>query len=151
MRRMRTLLLAVAVLAAAGLAGCGKSSPTEPPPPPSGARNEAEPNDFAPQALGALSTTAFVVSGTAASSADVDLYSVSSSTPLGLDVSLDWSAAADLELTISNANGIFVRHVDTLGHPEGCRLAGLPAGTYTIRVGSFTGTATAYTLTIARL
>jgi hypothetical protein len=68
--------------------------------------------------------------------------------PVNLFVSLDWGSASDLELTISNADGIFVREVDTASHPESCRLDGLAAGTYTVRVGSFTNASTGYTLTI---
>jgi hypothetical protein len=89
-----------------------------------------------------------VVSGATASGADVDLYSVSSAATFALYASLDWSTGTDLELTISNANGIFVRHVDTAGHPEACMLSGLPPGTYTVRVGSLSAGATSYQLTI---
>jgi hypothetical protein len=146
--RMNTCLLVAFLVAAAGLGGCSKSSPTEPPPPPNGARNETEPNDFSPQALGALSATDFVVSGSMSSGSDVDLYTVTSSGPFALLANLDWSTASDLELTISNANGIFVRHVDGVGHPESCTLIGLPAGAYTVRVGSLSASATPYSLTL---
>ena len=148
MSRVNTRLLVALLVAAACLGGCSKSSPTEPPPPTGGARNETEPNDFNPQALGALSATAFVVSGAMSSGSDVDLYSVTSSGTFSLHASLDWNTAYVLELTISNANGIFVRHVDGAGHPESCTLSGLPAGTYTVRVGSLSASGTAYSLTL---
>jgi len=147
--RARLLLFAAVIGATACLAGCGGKSSTEPPPPPpGGARTEVEPNDFNAQSLGALSVNDFVVSGATASGADVDLYSVSSTATFSLHASLDWSTASDLELTISDGAGIFVRHVDTTGHPEACTLAGLPPGTYTVRVGSLSGGATSYQLTI---
>jgi len=147
--RVRLFLFAAVIGAAACLAGCGGKSSTEPPPPPpGGARTETEPNDFSAQSLGALSANDFVVSGATANGADVDLYSVSSTATFSLHASLDWSSANDLELTISNNNGIFVRHVDTSSHPEACTLSGLPAGTYTLRVGSLSAGATSYQLTI---
>ena len=149
MRDMRWLLLGAALIAAGCGGGGGGGAPVQPP--TNQPRNEAESNDFTAQALGALSNLDFVVSGSAASNRDVDLYSVTASSALSLLVSLDWTASAsDLELTISDAGGIFVRHVDTVNHPEACTLSGLPAGTYTVRVGSFTSTATSYTLTIGR-
>ena len=147
--RARLRLIAAVLGATACLAGCGGKSATEPPPPPpSGARTEVEPNDFTAQSLGALFTKDFVVSGAIASGADVDLYSVSSGATFSLYASVDWSNGSDLELAISNSNGIFIRHVDTAGHPEACTLAGLPAGTYTVRVGSLRSVATSYQLTI---
>ena len=148
MSRVNTRLLVALLVAAACLGGCSKSSPTEPPPPTGGARNETEPNDFNPQALGALSATDFVVSGSMSNGSDVDLYTVASSGTFALYANLDWSTTSDLELTISNANGIFVRHVDGVGHPESCTLIALPAGTYTVRVGSLSASATAYSLTL---
>ena len=146
MKRKPTLRLLLPLLAALALAGCSKSS-TAPPPPPGGGNTEVEPNDFLPQAVGTLATVPIVVTG-AVINGDVDLFVVSSNSSFGLDVSLDWSAAADLELTLSNSAGIFVRHVDTNSHPESCRIGGLPAGNYTVRVGSLSSTAANYTLTI---
>ena len=150
MKIMRWALLgATLLLAGCGGGGGGGGTPTQPP--TTQPRTEAETNDFTPQALGALSNLDFVVTGSAADSTDVDLYSVTSSAAVALLVNLDWTSfASDLELTISDQNGIFVRHVDTAGHPEACTLGGLPAGTYTIRVGSFTDAVTGYTLRIGR-
>lgn len=131
--------------------GCASDSgPTTPTTPTGNNRTETEPNDFTGQALGALSSPDFVVTGSTSSFTDVDLYTVTASAPTSLLVSLDWSTASDLELTISNASGVFVRHVDSGGHPEACTLGGLPAGTYTIRVGSLTNAATPYTLTLGQ-
>ncbi len=110
--------------------------------------DEVEPNDFTAQSAGTLSGSDLVRTGSAAGQSDVDLYSVTLTGTTNLFVSVNWSNTNDLELSISNANGIFVRTVDTASHPESCTLAGLPAGTYTIRIGSFSQTATAYTLTI---
>jgi hypothetical protein len=146
--RLVVLVAAAAVLACAG--ACGKSSPTEPPPPPGGARNESEPNDFSAQALGTLTTTDFVVTGSISGGGDVDLYSVTAADVFALYASLDWSTASDLELTISDANGVFVRHVDSAGHPEACTTGALPAGTYTVRVGSLTLSGTSYQLALGR-
>jgi hypothetical protein len=147
---MKTLrvISTLAVLAVL-IAGCGGESggPTEPPP---GGTAEAEPNDFNAQLLGALSTTDFVISGSTATGADVDLFSVTAAEPVTLLASLDWSGGSDLELTISNSNGIFVRHVDTAGHPEACTIGGLPAGTYTVRVGTLSNAAQSYSLRIGK-
>lgn len=143
MKLGRWLLL----VAALGLAGCS-SSPTQPPATPQG--DDAEPNDFVPHFVGTLSGTDFVLHGTTSSGSDVDLYSVTATGTVNLYASLDWTSASDLELTLSNANGIFIRHVDTGGHPETCTLNGLPAGTYTIRVGSLISGSTNYTLTIGQ-
>ena len=151
MRARRLLILiAAVVVASACLAGCGGKSSTAPPPPPQGgARNEVEPNDFTAQSLGALGANDFVVSGAISSGADVDLYSVSSSTVFSLYASVDWNTASDdLELAISNSNGVFVRHVNTAGHPEACTIAGLPAGTYAVRVDALGSASTSYQLTI---
>jgi hypothetical protein len=135
------------LVAALTLAGCGSSStPTQPPP----TGDAYEPNDFVPHASGTLSTTDIVLNGTTASGSDVDLFSVTATGPVNLYASVDWSSGSDLELTLSNQNGIFIRHVDTAGHPESCTLNGLPAGTYTIRVGSLSDASTDYTLTIGQ-
>lgn len=143
MLRFAFVLGAVAILAG----GCASSDdPTGPPIPP--ANGENEPNDFNAQTLGTLSSTDFEISATASSASDVDLFKVTASAPVNLIASVDWAGTADLELSISNSSGIFVRHVDTGGHPEQCVLTGLPAGTYTVRVGSFTSAATHYTLTV---
>ncbi|MBI5170104.1 MAG: PPC domain-containing protein [Candidatus Eisenbacteria bacterium] len=143
MRPLLTLAFVVMALAIAGCGGGGSSSTT----PPAG-NTETEPNDFASQSMGTLAGSDITFSGSAASNADGDLYSVTLGATTNLLVSLNWSNANDLELSISNSAGIFVRTVDTAGHPEACTLAGLPAGTYTIRVGSFSNTATPYTLTV---
>ena len=148
MTRFRSILvlLLIAATVACGCGGGGSSPPTAPPP----GLGEAEPNDFTAQSVGTLSTSDIRVNGSTASARDVDLYSVIASAPVTLSVSLDWSGSSDLELTISNGAGVFVRHVDTAGHPESCILAGLPAGTYTVRVGSFTNAATGYSLFIGQ-
>ena len=139
--------MALALLAFAAGCGGGGGDSFRPPIPP---LPEAESNDFTAQAVGTLSTADIVVAGSTSSARDVDLFRVTAAATVNLLVRLDWSGTADLELTISNAAGIFVREVDTLGHPETCTLAGLPAGDYTIRVGSFDDVATGYTLTLGR-
>jgi len=151
-RRCGMLVLALALVAGCGGKGGGPGLTTAPPagPPPPGSVTESEPNDFAAQTLGALSTIDFTVTGATASQSDVDLYSVTASATTGLLVNLNWNNGNDLELAISNANGIFVRHVDGSGRPETCTLIGLPAGTYTVRVGSHTNAATTYSLIIGQ-
>lgn len=144
MPRTSRLLVLLTLGATLALAGCSKSS-TAPPPPPG--NNEGEPNDFTAHHVGTLGTSAIVVTGEMANP-DVDLFSVTLTATTGLDVSLSWPAGSDLELTLSDASGIFVRHVDTNSIPESCRLADLPAGTYQIRVGSLSATTANYTLTI---
>lgn len=135
------------ILLVGALSGCGGGGGGGGITGPSG-NSETESNDFTPQSIGTLAGSDIVWSGSSASQADVDLYSVTLSGTTNLFVSVNWSNANDLELSISNANGIFVRTVDTASHPESCTLAGLPAGTYTIRIGSFANTATPYTLTV---
>ena len=145
MKPKPALRLLLPLLAALVLASCSKSSTA--PPPSGGGNSEVESNDFLPQAVGTLATDPIVVTGSIVNG-DVDLFVVASNNSFGLDVSLDWSAAVDLELTLSNSAGIFVRHVDTNSHPESCRIGGLPPGNYTIRVGSLSTSAVNYTLTI---
>jgi hypothetical protein len=142
MRRWRWILLAVAI----AVPGCGGSNPTEPEP----LSDEIEPNDFVAQGLDTLSTTDLVYHGATSGGSDVDLFMVHALAPVNLHASLDWSTGSDLELTLSNTDGLFVRHVDTNGHPESCTLSGLPAGNYTVRVGSLTDATTHYTLTIGQ-
>jgi hypothetical protein len=146
-----SIRLSVAALAliATTVTGCGGGSSSPPTAPPSGL-GESEPNDFIAQSVGTLSASDIRVNGSTTNARDVDLFRVTASAPVNLSVNLDWSSASDLELAISDANGIFVRHVDTAGHPESCRLDGLPAGTYTVRVGSFTNSATSYSLTLGQ-
>lgn len=144
MKRWQFLLLVAALC----VPGCG-SSPTQPPPPTGGSGDDAEPNDFTAQPLGALSSTDFVVNGSTSSGSDVDLFSVTASATSNLYAMLDWSSASFLELSLSNQSGVFVRHVSG-GQPESCTLSGLPPGTYTIRVGSLTDVSTSYTLTIGQ-
>jgi hypothetical protein len=148
---MNLRLLFMLTLVAACVTGCGGSSSSPPPtaPGPLGV-NESEPNDFGAQSVGTLSSRDIRVLGSTANAGDVDLYQVTATGTVTLYASLDWSNGSDLELTISNAGGIFVRQVDTVGHPETCRIAGLPAGTYTVRVGSFTNTSTGYSLTLGQ-
>jgi hypothetical protein len=145
MRALRSILaLSLWVFVAAG---CSKSATK---PPDNGHLQEVETNDFIPQSLGTLSATDILLDGATVAAADVDLYRVTLAGTTNLFVQLDWSSASDQELTISNANGIFVREVDTAGHPESCTVSGLPAGSYTIRVGSFTDVGTNYTLTLGQ-
>lgn len=141
-----TLMLALLILsfALAGCGGGGGGGTTSPPP----GNTEAEPNDFASQSMGTLAGSDITFSGSAASAADVDLYRVTVTGTTNLFVNLNWSNSNDLELSISNAAGIFVRTVDTAGHPETCTLPSLPAGTYTIRIGSFSDTTTPYSITV---
>ena len=143
----RWMMVTAILLALAGCGGGGGSSVTGPGG-GGGGVSEAEPNDFNGQVVGTLSATDIAVSGRTASATDVDLYRVILSSGANLLVSLDWTGTNDLELSISNSAGIFVRTVDTAGHPETCTLASLPAGTYTIRVGSFSNSGTNYSLTL---
>ena len=146
--RMRRLALALGLVAT--LAGCGGGKGDSPPTSSVRNVNEAESNDFNAQSVGALAATDIVVAGSTSSVRDVDLYRVTASGPVTLFASLDWSGSSNLELTISDANGIFVRHVNTTGHPESCRLPGLAAGSYTVRVGTITSAATTYSLTLGQ-
>jgi len=61
------------------------------------------------------------------------------------------AGGGDLEVALSNASGAMVRRLHTPGATQArCQLGGLPAGTYTIRIGSFASAATSYTLTVGR-
>jgi len=144
MKCWRWVLLVAALCAP----GCS-SSPTQPPGPSPGTGNETEPNDFAAQSLGTLSSTDFVVNGSTATGSDVDLFAVTVGATANLYAKLDWSSGSYLELSLSNQNGVFVRHVAGV-RPETCTLSGLPPGTYTIRVGSLTDAASGYALTIGQ-
>jgi len=143
MKRWRHLALVVVLCAA----GCSSSNPTEPGPGP-GTGDEHEPNDFAAQPLGALSSTDIVVHGSTATGSDVDLFSVTAGAAVNLFANLAWSTSSFLELTLSNQNGTFVRNLGG-ANPETCTLS-LPAGTYTVRVGTLTDGATNYTLTLGQ-
>ncbi|MFN8586691.1 MAG: PPC domain-containing protein [Candidatus Eisenbacteria bacterium] len=145
MNKVRMLLAMLLVLGA--LTGCGGGGGGGGPTTPSG-NSETEPNDFTPQSIGTLAGADIVWSGSSAGQGDVDLYTVTITGATNLLVSLNWSGSNDLELSISNASGIFVRTVDTASHPESCTIPGLAPGTYTIRVGSFASTATSYSLTV---
>ena len=149
---MKLRYVLAAALIAALATGCGGGGGGGGPvaPPTNQPVNETEPNDFTAQNVGTLSAKDFIVSGTTSSARDVDLYLVKASSTTALFVNLDWSSASDLELAISDTLGIFVRSVDTAGHPESCTIPSLPAGNYTVRVGSFTNAATNYTLTLGK-
>lgn len=146
MRRLRWILLVS--LVGTFILGCGGGAggPITPP----AANDEVEPNDYVPQSVGTLTATDIVLSAATANASDVDLFRVTTTTAAALLVQLDWGTSSDLELTISNASGIFVRHVDGSGHPESCTLSGLAPGAYTVRVGSFTNAATNYTLRLGQ-
>jgi hypothetical protein len=146
MRRLTSILTLTLVAALAGCGGGGGgSTPVTPPP-----QDSTEPNDFSPHSAGTLSGSDIVVNAVASGASDVDLHSVTMTTPGALFVNLDWGGSNDLELAISNSQGVFVQHIDTGTHPEACTLAGLPAGTYTIRVDSITDATTTYTLTLGQ-
>jgi hypothetical protein len=149
---MTLVRLTLALGLAAALAGCGGGGGGGGSPPTSSVRNvnEAESNDFSAQSVGALASTDIVVAGSTSSVRDVDLFQVTASGPVTLYASLDWTGSSNLELTISDANGIFVRHVNTTGHPESCRMPGLGAGSYTVRVGSISDATTSYSLTLGQ-
>jgi hypothetical protein len=146
MNRVRRLALGfVVALALAGCSSGGGSNSVAPPPPPD---DSHEPNDFSPFSLGTLGNQDIVVEATESSDADVDLYSVTLSGTTNLFVELNWASGANLGFALSNNAGITVRNVDTASKPEECTLSAVPAGTYTIRVGSRTTASTPYTLTI---
>lgn len=148
---MKTTGILVLLLAAAVLAGCSDDSSTEPTPPPGGGGGtvtEAEPNDTAPQAAGTLRDSAIVITGSCASAADVDRFSFVLATQRTFNASLSWTGGADLDLGVTNSNGIMLAYRDTGGSPESCTLTSMAAGTYVLRVGSFTNQAQSYRLTI---
>jgi predicted small lipoprotein YifL len=132
---------AVFVIVLAGCGGGGDGGPVAPP-----QTDEIEPNDFTPQSLDTLETSDVTKTFYAGGLGDVDLFSVALAAPGGLFVGVN--ASADLELSISNGQGIFIRHVDTPGNAESCTLAGLQAGTYLIRVAGFDEQGSSYQLTV---
>jgi len=112
---------------------------------------EIEPNDVTAQILGALGTTDKVVSGNAGGRNDVDYYSVTLSAPASIHMALSWTGAQDLEVGVSDANGVMIRNQDTpTGNPEQCTVTARPAGSYLVRVGSRSSSAVAYSLTIGQ-
>ena len=148
---LRTLaVLIVAVALGAGCGGGGGNNPAAPPGPPAGSIAEAEPNDVVPQALGSIDSTGRLVAGTASGQNDVDLYSVSLPASGNVFMSLSWSGTQDLEVGVTDVNGVVIRNQDTpTANPEECTVTGRAAGTYIVRVGSRSGSAVSYLLTIA--
>ena len=135
-----------ALFATLGATGCSSDSASNtvaPPPPPSD-----DGNDFTAQSLGTLGASDIVVNGEESDDTDVDLYSVTVTGTTNLFASLNWANSSDLGMALSNSSGITVRNVDTNSKPEECVLGAVPAGTYLVRIGSRSGTATPYTLTI---
>jgi hypothetical protein len=135
----------VGVLATTGCSGDSGSNTVAPPPPPP---PSGDGNDFTAQSLGTLGASDIVVNGEESDDVDVDLYSVTVTGTTNLFASLNWANSSDLGMALSNSSGITVRNVDTDSKPEECILGAVPAGTYLVRIGSRSGTATPYTLTI---
>ena len=138
------LLALPLALSSTGCGSGGEGTPTAPPSPAS----DSEPNDFAPLRLDTLRGADIQIPGTASSDADVDWFSITTTATANLLVSLGWSGGADLDVAITDTDGVVVQHRDTAGNPERCVLSSLPAGTYLVRVGSRTSAAQAYTLTV---
>jgi hypothetical protein len=152
MRRSAVVLILSAAIV---LVGCSKDDgpPTAPAPPgpPAGSTPETEPNDAAPQALGVLSAKDLLVAGTSSTRSDVDYFSVTLDSIRSLHTSLTWTGSQDLEVGVTDVNGIMVRNTDTpTGNPEACTVGELPPGTYRVRVGSRSTSAVSYLLTIGR-
>lgn len=151
MRAIRIPGALALVALAALLAGCGGggSKSTSPPPTTLTKYDEHEPNDFLPQALDTLTGAVDdSVSATASDIQDVDLYSAVLPAAAKLYVRADWGATGDLELAISNSDGIMVRKVRAGATPDECALQ-VPAGQYLVRVNSLGGNVK-YTLKVGR-
>jgi len=146
------ILIAGVAIVLAGCSSGGGDNPVAPPPgPPSGSIAEVEPNDSTPQALGTLGVSDKLVAGTSSTRSDVDYYSVTLDSTRYLYTSLGWTGAQDLEVGITDANGVVVRNTDTpTDNPEACTVGELAPGTYRVRVGSRSTSAVAYQLTIGR-
>ena len=141
----------VATMAGVGCGGGGGGSKPVAPGPPAGSISEVEPNDSLPQALGALGATDLVVSGSAASSGDVDLYSVTLAETTNVYMSLAWTGGSDLEVGLTDTSGILIHNQDSpTANPEQCVINARPPGTYRVRVGSHSSSATSYALTLGR-
>ena len=134
------------------LAGCGggKSNPVTAPPVSGNTHTESEPNDAAPQVLGALGTTDFVVGGSASSATDVDLYRFTLTSTTNIHVTLAWSGGANLGVALLDTNLALLHPVDTANNPETMTHNGWGAGDWVLRVNSHTAAATPYTLTLGR-
>jgi len=153
MKRGLAILALTAVLGVAGCGGGGGGGGDNPvaPGPSNGSIAETEPNDVTPQVLGTLGTTDKLVAGTAGGRNDVDYYRVTLAAPAAIHVALSWTGAQDLEVGISNENGVMIRNQDTpTGNPEQCTVTARPAGTYLVRVGSHSTSAVTYSLTIGQ-
>ena len=147
MKHALAMLALSAALAAAGCASSG-SNPVAPGP-SDGSIAEIEPNDVAPQVLGTLGASDKVVSGVSGGRNDVDYYSVTLAAPAAIHMAVSWTGVQDLEVGISDGNGIMIRNQDTpTDNPEQCTVSARPAGTYLVRVGSHSTSAVAYSLTI---
>ena len=150
-RRSSPPWLVLALAAVLASVGCS-SNPTAPPPDlPPGAIAEVEPNDSAPQSLGTLDATDKLIGGTASGRNDVDLYSVTLAAPGSIYMSLGWTGAQDLEVGVTDQNGIMIHNQDgPTANPEQCTVTGRSAGTYRVRVGSRSSSSVGYLLTIGR-
>lgn len=140
-----TLAALALLLAGCGGGGGGRNVTN---PPPGTTHTEAESNDFTAQSVGTLGTTEISVGGVSSSDADVDLYRVTLAATTNIHVTLSWTGAQDLDVAISNAAGVTVNHQDTAANPEQCNLNSMPAGNYTVRVGSRSGSSVGYVLRI---
>lgn len=147
-RWTRVAVLAALAVMLAGCGGGGGGGGVTNPPPPTTTHTETESNDFNAQSLGTLGSTEISVGGTSSSDADVDLYRVTLASTTNIHVVLQWTGAQDLDFAVSNTAAVIVRHQDTASNPEQCNLNSLPAGNYTLRVGSRSGTAAGYVLKI---
>jgi hypothetical protein len=140
------VVLAFCVVGCGGGGGGGGTPPITGPP---GSIAEVEPNDPTPQAIGALGADDKVIFGLANGRNDVDLFSVTLTDPGSLYMSLSWTGAQDLEVGVTDQNGIVVHNQDTpTANPEACIVTGQAAGTYTVRVGSHSTSGVYYLLTV---
>jgi hypothetical protein len=141
------------LIVAFGVVGCGGGGDggggTPPITGPPGSIAEVEPNDPTPQTIGALDATDKVIFGVANGRNDVDLYSVTLTSPGNIYMSLSWTGAQDLEVGVTDPNGIVIHNQDTpTANPEECIVTGRAVGTYIVRVGAHGTGGVYYLLTV---
>lgn len=107
---------------------------------------ETEPNNTDVQAnTGLCSGTA--ASGTMSSASDLDWYKLEVSGPGAINVSLAHDSGIDLDWYLYKASGSYVAYRSTASNPETGSYTATAAGTYYLRVKSYTGSGR-YTLNV---
>ncbi len=107
---------------------------------------ETEPNN-ADSAANTGLCSGVAVSGSIASTSDLDWYKIEVNGPGAINVSLSHDSGIDLDWYLYKATGAYVAYRSTASNPETGSYSATAAGTYYVRVKSYTG-AGRYTLNV---